>query len=242
MLTGGVETSQTSETSSKIGGAINNAVKSILYMEAIRNLNWSRDYCWYVELDGVPNPFQRGGVIGLPVVDVTFETASGTSYTWEAGNYQFSVPKGNNILSIQLSMLDDEQGTILTFFERWYNLIYNSGNGILPVTEACKCITIAQTKATRSNVTRVIKSSDNSQIKSVVGRDFLVYPENELQIQEKNGTGQPRMYTVRLIVVKQCTPDHGNPSRIEGQASIMGIEIGGNTTGGQFLDRIADYI
>ena len=41
-------------------------------MEAMRNLAWSRGYLWYVELDGVPNPFQRGGVLGLPCKSITF--------------------------------------------------------------------------------------------------------------------------------------------------------------------------
>ena len=57
----------------KSESVLNKVVKNALFLEALRNLNWSRGYSWYVELDGVPNPFQRGGVIGLPVTDINFQ-------------------------------------------------------------------------------------------------------------------------------------------------------------------------
>ena len=55
-------------------------VKTSLFMEALRNLNWSRDYLWYVELDGVPTPFHRGGVLGLPCTNIQYTLSTGSTY------------------------------------------------------------------------------------------------------------------------------------------------------------------
>ena len=66
--------------------SLNSAWKTVLFMEALRNLNWSRGYCWYVELDGVPNPFQRGGVLGLPCTSVSFTLAQGSSFGYNIIN------------------------------------------------------------------------------------------------------------------------------------------------------------
>lgn len=225
---------------SNVGKALNNALKNTLFLEAIRNLNWSRGYSWYVELDGVPNPFQRGGVIGLPVTDVTIRIADGKTHQWEAGIETLVVPLGRNYQTITLTFIDDEQGTMCTFFERWYNMIYTSGRGVLPLQECVKQITITKTKSTRSNIRRHTASIDGEQ-KTVIGRDFLVFPHNSFEESEKLESG-PRTYNIDLIVAKQLNADYGNPAEIPGQKSIMGIDIGDLTSGRGILDKLADYI
>ena len=242
LLTGGVTENVNAGPDNSTGGigdAINQVAKSALFMEALRNLNWSRGYCWYVELDGVPNPFQRGGVIGLPVTDVTIDIAHGKNFTWEIGTTELSVPLGSQIRHINITFIDDEQATLCTFFERWYNMIYNDYKGVLPVTEACKAITITKTKSTRSRITSMIRTYDGSD-KIIQGKSFLVYPSGIFQEQEKIDNG-PRTYNIDFVVVKVLDGDYGDPTKIQGVKSFMGKEFG-ITSGQGFLDKIADYI
>lgn len=141
--------------------SLKNGIKTALFMEAMRNLNWSRSYLWYVELDGVPNPFQRGGVLGLPCKSITFELGNGESYNWSASTIGLAVPKGASKLgNINLEVMDDEQGTLRQFFERWYNMIYNPYKGVLPVIEACKQLSIYYQKSTRRNIKRIYYDID----------------------------------------------------------------------------------
>lgn len=98
--------------------AVKNGWKTALFMEAMRNLAWSRGYLWYVELDGVPNPFQRGGVLGLPCKSITFTMAEGNSYKWNAGINELGVPQNaGGVKQIQLTLVDDEQGTLRQFLK-----------------------------------------------------------------------------------------------------------------------------
>ena len=60
-----------------VGDWLKNAIKTSLFMEALRNLNWSRSYLYYCELDGVPAPFHRGGVLGLPCTNISYSLGYG---------------------------------------------------------------------------------------------------------------------------------------------------------------------
>lgn len=229
---------------------LNKVVKNALFLEALRNLNWSRGYSWYVELDGVPNPFQRGGVIGLPVTDINFQINNGESFTWESAVETFSVPLKKSLCRVQLTLLDDEQGTIFTFFERWFNNIYNSKYGILPVTEISKCLSVYKLKSTRTKVSRNIVSdpykfdiSTGATFSRKDGRNLLVYPEGPLVEDEKSDSG-PRKYSVDLVIVNQLDADFGNPSKRPGSTSIFNRIINKNPgqTESNFLSKLADYI
>lgn len=259
------------DTISKTGGnnifnnlldSLNNAWKTALFMEALRNLNWSRGYCWYVELDGVPNPFQRGGVLGLPAKSVTFTLADGGEFSFNASTIEgLTVPKMARMLStIQLNVMDDEQGTLRQFFERWYNQIYNPYLGVLPVTEACKQITIYYQKSTRRNVKRIyynIDESVNNIVKRVAdyikpgwhrisktteGMDFLVYPTNPLQMSLDANQNDLISFNVTLQVAAFLNQDFGDPNTHNGVNTIFDMTSGAISQGKGWLDKIADYI
>lgn len=150
-------------TKDNILSSLNSAWKTALFIEALRNLNWSRDYLWYVELDGVPSPFQRGGVLGLPCKSVSYNlTSESSSLEIHSMNMSTHVPQSaGSIGDIQLSLYDDEQGTLRQFFERWHNQVYNPYLGTLPVTESCKQLSIHYQKSTRRNIKRVFYSIDS---------------------------------------------------------------------------------
>ena len=217
-------------------------LKNAGFMTAIANLEWSRGYTWYVELDDVPFPFQRGGVIGLPVTDVTYEICHPDTFSWSGGLETFEVPKGRKQSTLNLEVLDDEQATIFTFFERWYNNIYNNRAGVLPVVEAAKCISIYKLKATRTPVKRYAYRYDmredkigDTVEKVIDARELLVYPTNSLQEQEKYESN-PRKYNIEFNIVNQENPDFGNPALHEG-STIFGF----STEGHSFLDKASHY-
>lgn len=275
-ITSGV--SKTGFSPGSWGQAILNSLKngwrSVLFLEAMRNLAWSRGYLWYVELDGVPNPFQRGGVIGLPCKNITFSYASGTtSHSWEAGINNLSVPKGGRSLGrINLSVIDDEQGTLRQFFERWYNMVYNPYYGVLPVTEACKQISIYFQKGSRRNIKRVYYDIDVS-ISSLFGKgvnlgqavknlasqelglggtegiqkstdsiDFLVYPSDDFTLNLSSGESNLIEFNVNLEVAYFVNQDFGNPNVHNGVKTIFDVQIGEISDGSSWIDKIADYI
>ena len=224
-------------------GAWRYTLNNALFMTAIANLEWSRGYLWYVELDDVPFPFQRGGVIGLPVTDVTYDLVASNS-TSINGFDQYSFPLNRqNTNKITMTILDDEKGTIFTFFERWFNNIYNSKAGVLPVTEACKGLSIYKLKSTRARITRYTYSYDiDRQLKlaetkrKTTSRDFLVYPTGTLQ-ETNSYDSKVRSYSINFNVVHQYNPDYGDPSKHEGVLEVKGI--GGAV--GTFLKKAASY-
>lgn len=247
--------------------ALKSAWKTALFMEAMRNLNWSRGYLWYVEMDGVPNPFQRGGVLGLPCTSVNFTLAEGQSYSWNAGINTLNVPQSaGGTRQIQLTVMDDEQGTLRQFFERWFNQVYNPYHGVLPVTEACKQISIYFQKSTRRNVKRVYYDIDHSLssiftkgtsfsqlVKDTLGSqsslqkqtdsmDFLVYPSGSLQYSLSTNQNEVITFTVTLEIAYFVNQDFGDPKVHNGIKTIFDTQSGDVSDGSGWLDKIADYI
>lgn len=261
----GLPTPGTSKNSTfSIWNSLKTGIKTTLFMEAMRNLNWSREYLWYVELDGVPNPFQRGGVLGLPCKSINFTLVSGKTYDWTSGVASLSVPQAiQGTTEITLDLLDDEQGTLRQFFERWFNQVYNPYYGVLPVTEACKQLSIYFQKTTRRNVKRVYydidkklqNNSSNSLItkatnlfstitgnyKTSDSMDFLVFPANTLQLSVSN-SNDLISFNVTLQVAHFVNQDFGDPTKNTGVSTIFDSVVGDTTLGTSWLDRIGDYI
>ena len=249
-----------SNIASGVKNGIQNVVKAALFLETLRNINWSRGYCWYAEMDGVPNPFHRGGVIGLPIKQLSFTIANGTPFDFKTSSVEtLQVPKTMGTLGvIALDLLDDEQQTLARFFERWYNQIYNPYKGVLPVTEACKQITIYKQKSTRRNLKRVYYNIDNNISKytpegfkyitqgraprSTEGYDFLVFPYGDLQFSWATDANDLNTLHTQLQVVQFLNQDFGNPVISNGITSIFDNTNGVIHTGTSYLDKLADFI
>lgn len=258
-LYGGLSTTGHGFPIQSLWDAVKKGWRTALFMESLRNLAWSRGYLWYCELDGVPNPFQRGGVLGLPCTSLTFPLVGGESLDVSTSTIDFRVPRrANNLGEIQLNLLDDEQGTIYQFFERWYNEVYNPYYGVLPVTEACKQLSIYRQKASRRNVKRVYYDIDHNvsdfiskytniergvkMPKNTDAYEFLVYPTNQVQVSwqtDKNGLQE---LNVTLQIAYFINQDFGNPNVNSGQKTIFDVAVGAITEGNSWLDKIADYI
>lgn len=243
---------------SKVTNGIKNVVKAALFMENLRSINWSRGYCWYAELDGVPNPFHRGGVIGLPIKDIQFKISEGASQDFRTSAVEtLRVPRTMGELgSVSLSLFDDEQQTLARFFERWYNQIYNPYKGVLPVTEACKQITIYKQKSTRRNLKRVYYNIDrnnsgvlgkiNSYItggKTTEGFDFLVYPDGPLQFNWATDANDLNSLTLGLQIVQFVNQDFGNPILTQQESAKVANNINSIVNDGtSFLNKLANFI
>ena len=250
---------------SNILHSLNGALKTALFMESLRNLNWSRGYCWYVELDGVPSPFQRGGVLGLPAKSVSFSLATGEPFTISQFMTDLKVPQRVGAMDvINLDVYDDEQGTLRTFFERWYNQVYNPYKGVLPAEEACKQITIYFQKTTRRNVKRVYYDIDQNingvmsrglTVKNIIntvrdggighntteGYDFLVFPTESLRLQLSSEQSDIISFPVQLQIAQYINQDFGNPTSRDSVLSALGYDTV-TTNANSWLDKLADYI
>lgn len=245
---------------SSIWNAIQKGWRTVLFMEALRNIAWSRGYLWYAELDGVPNPFHRGGVLGLPCKSVSVNPlVEGESLDIPSSTINMKVPQNCGALgTIQMTLLDDEQGTIYQFFERWYNEVYNPYYGVLPVTEACKQLSLYRQKASRRNVKRVYYDIDNSvnniiktytnietnmkMPKETDAYEFLVYPTQNLSFNWQTDANDLMTLDVNLQIAYFVNQDFGNPCVNSGQKTIFDIAVGQISEGNSWLDKIADYI
>lgn len=203
----------------EVAEKINKASEVAHFMETLRGVGWSRAYDWYAEMDGVPAPFHRGGNIGLPIKDLSFKIAEGTTFSFSTSSVEtLEVPRTmGNLGVITLSLIDDENQTLARFFERWYNQVYNPYKGVLPLTEACKMITIYKQFSTRKNLKRVyydIDSSVASTIKgsrSTEGYDFIVFPSNVLQFSWGTDSNDLNTLEANLIIAHFSNQDFGNP-------------------------------
>lgn len=144
------------------------------FIKIIQDINWSRGYSWFVEMEDAPPPFD-GSALGLPVTDITFVDVIGEEFSWDSSTWKHYVPKcRGGEEEINLTLIDDEQATIYTFFDNWMNDIYDPYNGVLPLTEACKRITIHRLTSERYRVNRDVNGA------KVEGYTYYVYPINQL--------------------------------------------------------------
>lgn len=210
------------KVSEKLTDKLRNMFRTPFFMENLRSVNWSRAYNWYAELDGVPAPFHRGGALGLPVKNLNFKISDGQSYTFNAGSVDaLRVPRAMAELGmVTLSLLDDEQQTLATFFERWYNQVYNPYKGVLPLTEACKQITIYKQVCTRANLKRTYYDIDAKYAKGGLdgkkpsegyGFDFLVFPDGPLQYSWGTDANDLNTLEVNLQIAHFVNQDFGSP-------------------------------
>ena len=258
-LYGGLSTTGHGFPISALWKSIQKGWRTALFMESLRNLAWSRGYLWYVELDGVPNPFHRGGVLGLPCKSIQLDLVQGTTLDIPTSTINLKVPKNcGDLGTITMSLLDDEQGTIYSFFERWYNEVYNPYYGVLPVTEACKQLSLYRQKASRRNVKRVYYDIDHNitdyiktftnitkgfkMPKETDAYEFLVFPVNNLPINWTTDANNIIEVQVTLQIAYYINQDFGNPCVNNGQKTIFDIAVGEITDGSSWLDKIADYI
>ena len=167
------------------------------FLKLIEEVNWSRGYGWFVEMEDAPPPF-NGSAIGLPAIDVTFVSINSEEYSWDSSTSKHYVPKcrGGEEM-IQLNLIDDEQATLYTFFENWMNDIYDLYNGVLPLSEACKKITIHRFTSERYRVRRKVRG------KNVEGYTYFVYPFQNIAETLSSTDNEPVKFTVSLRIASQ---------------------------------------
>lgn len=212
--------------SGEFSPAMPGASSSNAYMSALNAINWSRSYKWKVTLDDVPPPFDRGGIIGLPVIDVTDPIGYGNTYDMEHSVSWLRVPRDRGRYEIVMNLFDDDNATVETFFENWFNDIYDVTNGVACVTQAVKQI----------DITRL-----NSQDQVVVSRSYLVYPYQPLRGYNKQDDSGPRRYDITFIVVSNCLKENefGQITHNNEVITTSSETLTGNYSGLEFLPELA---
>ena len=138
-----------------------------------------------------PYPFGASDPIkGLPVIDVDDTIAVGDTFDWDSGIDLLRAPRRKQRYDINLRFYDTEDGILEKFFERWFNAIYDSEKGVLPLSTACKQLTIKKLTSER---------------KIIFSRDYLVFPYGTLMGVNKLDSG-PRQYDIGLVVAAYANP------------------------------------
>lgn len=156
----------------------------------MRQIEWSRGYSWDVYIDPAPPyPFNNTNY-GLPVTEV--KDAVGMSRPWDidAGCSTYRMPKGKALFDISLSFLDDENGTMEQYFERWFEQVcpwegLNGGDG---------CVSYLEDAVRHIRITKL-----NSKRQAIFTRRYLVYPDGEI-FGFNNSESGTRTYNVILTV------------------------------------------
>lgn len=175
------------------------STKKVTYQEALKMINWSRAYKWYVELEGAPHPFDSSG-IGLPVIEVQDPIAFGNTHDIEQSVSWLRVPRDRGRFEITMSMYDDENATIERFFEDWFDSIYDVNNGVEYVTNAMKLLTI-------------YKLTGQNEV--IFFRQYYVYPYQPMKGYNKQDDSGPRRYDVTFVVVSQLGRTDSNRTNVQ---------------------------
>lgn len=107
----------------------------------VREVQWGRNHLWDIQIPDMPEPFNSW----FPAKEVKWDPYETSSHDISGTYRDFKVPIGTSGSKLSISGIpDDEIGTIYSFFDKWYNDIYNHNDGLLTLKEACKPIFIAK--------------------------------------------------------------------------------------------------
>ena len=162
--------------------------------EALRQLNWSRSYLWDVDLEGAPYPFNAGGQIGFPAIEVDDTIAIGDTFDFEAGLDFLRVPRRRSRVDIRITFYDLEDGRLELFFEDWFNRIYGAPSSNSSRTAGVEFLSNSVKKLTVRKL--------NSKRGKIYERVYNVFPNGTIMGVNKSTDSGPRMYMVDFCVAK----------------------------------------
>ena len=152
----------------------------------LRNIEWGKSFLWDVRIPEAPSPFNSF----FPAVDIEEGLANLESFSFEAYNNSYKIPKNRTVKDIKLTFTDDQQNTGLSFFTQWMsNEIFaeNDGNStVATLQDAAKQIIIQKLPPSRGDA--ILQSS------------YLVYPEGPLSYKGNSESGG-LIHQVNLIIV-----------------------------------------
>ena len=174
--------------SSKSKNGISHAVD---YKTRLKQIEWSRGYLWDCHFSKRPDKPFNDPAFGLPVIDVTDAVAIGQSYDMNAGISTYRFPYRKTFFDIKMTFLDNEDGVMETYFENWFDEIYQwqglhgSDNGTMNyLTTAVRELKVAKLSTKR---------------REIFSRKYLVYPEGTIY-GYNNNESNVRSFSVILVV------------------------------------------
>lgn len=166
-------------------------------IELLRRVQWSQGYLWDVRIvdkpfgdlpeDGgvslkVPKPFDEW----FPAQDVEDGVADLESFTIEAAQSNFKIPRSSAQQSVKLTFLDDANHQLLSFFENWIETtILKEGESVATLKESVKILQLVKLDTQRNIIEPLV-------------RTYWVYPEGNL-VYHGSGESNPNSYTVTLV-------------------------------------------
>ena len=161
------------------------------YKTRLKQIEWSRGYLWDCHFSKRPDKPFNDPAFGLPVIDVTDAVAIGQSYDMNAGISTYRFPYRKTFFDIKMTFLDNEDGVMETYFENWFDEIYQwqglhgGDNGTMNyLTNA-----VRELKVTKLSTKR----------REIFSRKYLVYPEGTIY-GYNNNESNVRSFSVILVV------------------------------------------
>lgn len=151
----------------------------------LRSIEWGKSFLWDFRIPDAPSPFNAF----FPAIDIEENVANLESFSFEAYNQTFKIPKSRSVKGIEVTYIDDENNTGLSFFTDWMSnqIFFESTNRSSTATlqEAAKRIQIQKLNTNREPL---LLSS------------YLVYPEGPLTFRGNSESGN-RIHQVNFVVV-----------------------------------------
>jgi hypothetical protein len=151
----------------------------------LRNIEWQKSFLWefiFPDVGGVFTEF-------FPAIDIEENIANLESFSFEAYNNTFKIPKSRTVKDIKITFVDDVDQTGLKFFTNWIsNEIFDeSGNNstTAPLQDIAKQVIVQKLSPSRDVLTQ---------------SSYLVYPEGPLVFRGNSDSGLVT-HTATLVIV-----------------------------------------
>lgn len=165
-------------------------------VEKLRAIRWGKSFLWSFRFENpadeslykVPAAFYDW----FPALDIEDVLASVENYTIQGPLSSYKIPKSTRDMTFRMTFTDDQEGTLLNWFEKWMNRDmfsrFNVGDiedGVLTLEEAARKITYRR----YSNTTETL-----------IRKTYLVIPEGDLVFQGNSSSDQ-LTYSIQFAIV-----------------------------------------
>jgi hypothetical protein len=98
------------------------------------SITYARKYNWAVRFADAPSPFSSW----FPAISCDLNIGSVLSKDFQIGARKLRIPVGSEAFSLSLSFLDDDNHSLMKWFEAWCGLISPTGGQVVLVSEAVR--------------------------------------------------------------------------------------------------------
>ena len=155
---------------------------SLRSLDQVRDIAWGKQYLWDIRFDGAPAPFDEW----FPAIDCRENIGTVASFEFEVPGGTAKIPQKSSVFGISLTFHDDEDLTLLNYFDDWINSdIFQEGNHTATVDEIARLLQIQKL---------------NTKREVVQTREYWVYPEGGFN-DPRTSASESVVYTLDFAVV-----------------------------------------